>query len=211
MELAVSIVMLLILLTLIVLTIAGFWMVFVKAGEKGWKALIPFYNLYILFKISGLSGWWFGVLFIPLSVVILGAWVVEIPTNVLVNQEALPFRITLLFNLFFASLQVIFIVFSVMTYRVAQSFQKGLPFTLGLSLLGFIFWPVLGFGDAQYVEPSNTDCSCGNKHKSVDTNTSIDSDKEEEVHKDNDHNNESNKEKETEYTDNDSLKDSSKS
>ncbi|MBE5820615.1 MAG: hypothetical protein E7310_07410 [Clostridiales bacterium] len=31
------------------------WKIFVKAGEKGWKALIPIYNSIVLFKIIGLS------------------------------------------------------------------------------------------------------------------------------------------------------------
>lgn len=31
------------------------WKIFVKAGEKGWKVLIPIYNSIVLFKIIGLS------------------------------------------------------------------------------------------------------------------------------------------------------------
>ena len=34
---------------------AAMWKIFTKAGEKGWKAIIPVYNMIILFKISGLS------------------------------------------------------------------------------------------------------------------------------------------------------------
>ena len=33
---------------------------------------------------------------------------------------------------------------------VAKKFGKGLGFGLGLAFLGFIFWPILGFGDARY-------------------------------------------------------------
>ena len=33
---------------------------------------------------------------------------------------------------------------------VAQKFGKGTGFGIGLALLGFIFYPILGFGDAQY-------------------------------------------------------------
>lgn len=40
-----------------ILQLAGMWKVFTKAGEKGWKCIIPIYNLVILFKISGLSPW----------------------------------------------------------------------------------------------------------------------------------------------------------
>jgi Family of unknown function (DUF5684) len=49
-----------------VLIIAGWWMVFVKANEEGWKAIIPFYNLYILLKIVGREGWWLILFFIPI-------------------------------------------------------------------------------------------------------------------------------------------------
>jgi hypothetical protein len=33
---------------------------------------------------------------------------------------------------------------------VAEKFGKGTGFGVGLALLGFIFYPILGFGDAQY-------------------------------------------------------------
>ena len=36
---------------------------------------------------------------------------------------------------------------------VARSFGKGDGFGVGLGLLGFIFYPLLGFGDAQYQGP----------------------------------------------------------
>ena len=41
-----------------ILTIIAQWKIFTKAGEAGWKCLIPIYNLVILFKIAGLSPWW---------------------------------------------------------------------------------------------------------------------------------------------------------
>ena len=34
------------------------------------------------------------------------------------------------------------------------SFGKGVGFTLGLIFLGFIFWPILAFGDAKYNGPA---------------------------------------------------------
>ncbi|GFO57169.1 hypothetical protein GMSM_41760 [Geomonas sp. Red276] len=49
----------------IVLIIVGMWKVFEKAGYAGWKAIIPFYNMYILMLIAGKPGWWFFLLFIP--------------------------------------------------------------------------------------------------------------------------------------------------
>ena len=40
-----------------VLQIIAMWKLYNKAGEKGWKSIIPIYNLVVLFKISGISPW----------------------------------------------------------------------------------------------------------------------------------------------------------
>ncbi len=42
-------------------------------------------------------------------------------------------------------------------YLLAKSFGKGVLFTLGLFFLPFIFFPILGFGDAQYQGPPKDD------------------------------------------------------
>ena len=52
-------------LAFLVLIIAGFWKTFEKAGQPGWAAIIPFYNIYILLKIAGRPGWWLILFFIP--------------------------------------------------------------------------------------------------------------------------------------------------
>lgn len=38
-----------------VLQIIAMWKIFVKAGEEGWKSIIPIYNLVVLYRISGIS------------------------------------------------------------------------------------------------------------------------------------------------------------
>ena len=38
-------------IALVVLYIVGMWRIFEKAGESGWKCLIPIYNQYTLFKM----------------------------------------------------------------------------------------------------------------------------------------------------------------
>jgi hypothetical protein len=42
----------------------------------------------------------------------------------------------------------------VITIDIARNFGKGIGFALGLIFLGFIFYPILGFGDARY-QPSD--------------------------------------------------------
>ena len=49
----------------VVLAIAAFWKVFTKAGEAGWKAIVPIYNVYVLLKIVGRPAWWLILMLIP--------------------------------------------------------------------------------------------------------------------------------------------------
>jgi uncharacterized membrane protein YhaH (DUF805 family) len=45
-------------------------------------------------------------------------------------------------------------VFIIWTYNMlSKSFGKEEGFTVGLVLLGIVFFPILGFGDAQYIGP----------------------------------------------------------
>ena len=46
-----------IILAIAVVELIGMWKMFTKAGEAGWKCLIPIYNLVILFKVAGISPW----------------------------------------------------------------------------------------------------------------------------------------------------------
>ena len=48
---------LLIALVVCILQIVAMWKMFNKAGEKGWKSIIPIYGTVVLFKISGTSPW----------------------------------------------------------------------------------------------------------------------------------------------------------
>ncbi len=54
-----------ILIFFIVLNLIGYWKLFEKAGRPGWESLIPFYNAYIITRITGRPGWWVFLLLIP--------------------------------------------------------------------------------------------------------------------------------------------------
>jgi hypothetical protein len=43
-----------------------------------------------------------------------------------------------------------FIILIILNIDIAKNFGKGAGFGLGLAFLGIIFWPILGFGSAQY-------------------------------------------------------------
>ena len=61
-----SVIVLIIDLAVAVLMIASMWMIFEKAGEPGWAAIIPIYNLYVVLKISDKPAWWLILFFIPI-------------------------------------------------------------------------------------------------------------------------------------------------
>lgn len=48
-------------------------------------------------------------------------------------------------------INIIFIIW--LTNMISKSFGKDEGFTIGLILLGVIFWPILGYGDAVYLGP----------------------------------------------------------
>ena len=52
-------------LVFIIAVIAGWWMMFEKAGEAGWKSIIPIYNVIVLLKIVGREWWWVLLMLIP--------------------------------------------------------------------------------------------------------------------------------------------------
>jgi len=59
-------VLIVIYLALIILYVAAYWRLFAKAGEPGWGAIVPIYNLYLYCKIAGRPEWWLILFFIPL-------------------------------------------------------------------------------------------------------------------------------------------------
>jgi len=109
-----------------VLEVIAMWRIFEKAGEAGWKALIPIYNLYILCKIVNFN-WWLLLGFLIFLVPIFG-WVI---------------------GWVFSGLYIAVLKF-VIDYNLAKSFGKGLLFTLGLFFFAPIFYLILGFGSAKY-------------------------------------------------------------
>ncbi|MFT3841254.1 MAG: DUF5684 domain-containing protein [Myxococcaceae bacterium] len=106
-----AIIFLIIELAIMVAVIAGIWKVFVKAGQPGWAAIVPFYNIYVITQIAGRPAWWIVLFFIPLVSIVAAI---------------------------------------ILMIDVAKAFGKGTGFGIGLALLGIVFFPILGFGDATY-------------------------------------------------------------
>ena len=58
-------------LAVLAFAIVAMWKVFAKAGQPGWAAIIPFYNIYVWLKIAGRPGWWLVLMLIPFVNIII--------------------------------------------------------------------------------------------------------------------------------------------
>ena len=126
-------------LALAVLAIAATWCIFKKAGTGGWKAIVPVYCDYTMYKIAWKTKY-FWILLILSVVMSVCSTVMES-----MSEYALPLGIAIL---------VMAIVVTVIEIKcqvkLAKAFRKGGWFAVGLIFLPFIFYPILGFGPAKY-------------------------------------------------------------
>lgn len=93
---------------LLVLCFASIWRVFQHAGEPGWAAFVPIYNLVVLLRIARRPLWWLLLLLVPV-----------------VNVFALV----------------------AVDVSLAHRFRRSTAFGMGLSVLPFVFFPLLAFRD----------------------------------------------------------------
>lgn len=68
-----------------VVSVVALWKVFEKAGEKGWKALIPVYNFWVLCEIAGRPGWW--ALSFLLAVIPFVGWIIPLIVWIIVALD----------------------------------------------------------------------------------------------------------------------------
>ncbi len=76
---------LLFIIAIYIVVAIAMWKIFEKAGEKGWKALIPLYNYWTLCEIVGKPGWW--SLSFLLSVIPFIGWIAPLIVAILVSLE----------------------------------------------------------------------------------------------------------------------------
>lgn len=95
--------------------IATMWKIYAKAGQPGWAAIIPIYNVVVLHQMVGKPVWWVLLYFVPIVNIVIAI---------------------------------------IVTHALSLSFGKGTGFTVGLIILGFIFYPILAWSDAQYLGPA---------------------------------------------------------
>ena len=116
------------------------WKIFKKMGEPGWKSIIPFYNLYILYKRT-----WKTMFFWIALVIGIIAGVFQSLSQTMTDQATV-----------FAAIELVFLIAALVLKiigdnKLSKSFGHGAGFTVGLVFLNPIFKLILGFGSSKYV------------------------------------------------------------
>lgn len=119
-----------------ILQVVAYWKIFEKAGEPGWKAIVPFYNTYTQYKfIWNTRAFW---------IVLIGGIVGGILQEA---TEGIPSLLGTLIVLIVAIFNIISL------NKLAKAFGHGVGFTIGLFFLNPIFMLILGFSGDEYIGP----------------------------------------------------------
>lgn len=137
-------------LALAVLSVIGMWRMFTKAGENEWGAIIPFYNRYLLFKISDMKHWFWAELVLSIVYgVALGAFVVfiigvlissfsTVDYNSALNGTGISFVIVIVTGV------LLFILHIVRNVFLARNFHLSGWWVLGFLFLPGVFYMIVG-------------------------------------------------------------------
>lgn len=127
------------LILLVLLTVAE-WRIFTKAGEKGWKSLIPFYSVFVSHHIIGMSHIWFILDMIFLAVELILVFIENVP-------DWLELWFGIVVGVFTIVCEIIHI------NKLCNAFGKKLLFKIGMFFLPQVFPLIIAFGSAKYRKP----------------------------------------------------------
>ena len=122
-----------------VLTVIAKWKIFTKAGEKGWKSLVPIYSDYISFKLFwDVKYFW---------IMLVASFVAGFISSFISGSKD-P---SLILSLIGLAISIYIIVLDIqLLHRFSKSFGHGAGFTVGLIFLNNIFLLILGFNGDKY-------------------------------------------------------------
>ena len=150
-------------LIIFVLTIVASWLLYNKAGEPGWAAIIPFYSSYVRFKIAGKKKLYWGYLASVIAVIVgyiiliyeviaIGFSAFSAPYSYYdstygyssVIMDHIGMIIVALILLFVGGIAAL--VFAIlMNIGLAHAFGQGAGFACGLIFLNVIFLCIMAF------------------------------------------------------------------
>lgn len=134
------VVIIIISLVIAILKLIGTWKMLTKAGESGWKSLIPFYNQWTLCKVAGISPYW------VLEIIVVSM------INTVLNGILGSNVISVILSLIVYANTIYFLV--ILSISLAKSFGKDTGFGVATVFFSFITYPMMGMGSATYAGPT---------------------------------------------------------
>ena len=134
-----------------VLTIIGLWNMFEKSGNGGWASIIPFYNRFLLFKISDIKNWFWGwlvcyiletvalITFVFLAIMAFVSGITGSDTF-----EGIMMTIGITGLVFAACLIYLLVVRIKLAISTARAFALGGGWAVGIFFLPAIFYMIIG-------------------------------------------------------------------
>ena len=119
-----------------ILQIIANWNIFTKAGEAGWKSLIPIYGDYVSYKIA----WQTSYFWLSFILGIVASYV----SSANLNESIFLTVIATLLRIVIAVINIMYCI------KLSRAFGHGIGFAIGLILLQPIFFLILGFGSDKY-------------------------------------------------------------
>lgn len=132
-----------------ILTIVALWKLFSKAGEAGWKCLIPVYNIYTLYQIARNDGFVKMIILTIVEGVCFAAGAGLVLAGTMGSILLLVFGV-LAYIIGIVACILLLIVQYKMYADLAQSFGHERGFAWGLLLLTPIFIWIIGLGSDTY-------------------------------------------------------------
>ena len=123
-----------------ILQVIADWKIFTKAGEAGWKSIIPIYNYYVEY----------GICWVPTNGL---AYAVAIYVANIVSTVPDASPLLMVLSIVLGVLAIILHIKE--SLYLAKAFGKGTGFGVCLILFGPIARMVLGFGKAEYMGNPN--------------------------------------------------------
>ena len=121
-----------------ILQIVANWRIFTKAGEAGWKSIIPVYGDYISYKIAWQTGY-FWLIFV---LGIISSWI---------QNYANPAGDSTLLLMIVSLIRIITGIIGIMySVKLARAFGRGKRFAKGLNFVKPIYMQSQGVGSATY-------------------------------------------------------------
>ena len=139
-------------LAFIALAIIAYWRIFVKAGEEGWKAIIPFYNAYTAMKLFWKTSiFWIGIGLGVGASIGYGMASYGVVALAIYGGGGNAAVMVIGFILAFGCGITAFVLEIMFLNRGSKAFGHGAGFTVGLVFLNFIFILILAFSKSERV------------------------------------------------------------